>query len=220
MRFLRLHSNTAVQKVTYSCHPGHRLGQSDRDVKFLADTKKQSYLGALKDCVVRRRCLILYLLGTSVCSVFSATQRPGKLLLMPSVVFYWTIFEFWAPHFTLLERFNSVLFKSPKELRNSQPYNLVALGIHSQHHSLEVPLCNVILFERWEMLDHLDWMGTFRSWKNKILASMHCTLQCLLNSVLLYSSGLPFFILVLAFWELLFPLLLYFCGHFALFSSM
>ncbi|XP_029921679.1 collagen alpha-1(III) chain-like [Myripristis murdjan] len=51
MRFLRLHSNTAVQKVTYSCHPGHKLGQSDRDVKFLADTKKQSYLGALKDCV-------------------------------------------------------------------------------------------------------------------------------------------------------------------------
>ncbi|XP_034047688.1 collagen alpha-2(V) chain [Thalassophryne amazonica] len=51
MRFLRLHSNTAVQKVTYSCHPGHRLGQNDREVRFLTDTRKQSYLGALNDCV-------------------------------------------------------------------------------------------------------------------------------------------------------------------------
>ncbi|KAM7393226.1 hypothetical protein PAMA_008056 [Pampus argenteus] len=51
MRFLRLHSSTAVQKVTYSCQPGHTLGQEDKDIKFLTDTRKQSYLGALKDCV-------------------------------------------------------------------------------------------------------------------------------------------------------------------------
>ncbi|MEQ2281309.1 hypothetical protein AMECASPLE_028946, partial [Ameca splendens] len=51
MRFLRLHSITAVQKVTYSCHPGHRLGQKERSVKFLTDTRKQSYLGELNDCV-------------------------------------------------------------------------------------------------------------------------------------------------------------------------
>lgn len=51
MRFLRLHSHTAVQNMTFSCHPGHRLGQTDRDVKFLTDSRKQSYLGALKDCV-------------------------------------------------------------------------------------------------------------------------------------------------------------------------
>ncbi|TNN68706.1 Collagen alpha-2(I) chain [Liparis tanakae] len=51
MRFLRLHSRTAVQNMTFSCHPGHRLGQTDRDVKFLTDSRKQSYLGALKDCV-------------------------------------------------------------------------------------------------------------------------------------------------------------------------
>ncbi|XP_072227829.1 collagen alpha-1(II) chain-like [Leuresthes tenuis] len=51
MRFLRLHSTTAVQRVTYSCHPGHRLGQMDREVKFLTDTRKQSYLGMLQDCM-------------------------------------------------------------------------------------------------------------------------------------------------------------------------
>lgn len=51
MRFLRLHSTAAVQNVTYSCHPGHRLGQTETDVKFLTDTRRQSYLGALKDCV-------------------------------------------------------------------------------------------------------------------------------------------------------------------------
>lgn len=53
MRFLRLHSVTAVQKVTYSCHPGHKLGLKERDVKFLTDSRRQSFLGALKDCVVR-----------------------------------------------------------------------------------------------------------------------------------------------------------------------
>ncbi|KAM6986164.1 collagen alpha-1(II) chain-like [Aplochiton taeniatus] len=51
LRFLKLQSSTAVQKVTYSCHPGHRLGLLDRDVKFLTDTRRQSYLGTLKDCV-------------------------------------------------------------------------------------------------------------------------------------------------------------------------
>lgn len=53
LRFLRLHSSTATQSLTYSCHPGHRLGLADTEVKFLTDTKKQSYLGILKDCVVR-----------------------------------------------------------------------------------------------------------------------------------------------------------------------
>lgn len=55
MRFLRLHSSTAIQKMTYVCHPGHVLGQTDRDVKFLTDSRKQSYLGALKDCVVCKK---------------------------------------------------------------------------------------------------------------------------------------------------------------------
>lgn len=63
MRFLRLHSTTAVQMVTYSCHPGHRLGQVDREVKFLTDTRKQSYLGALKDCVVCTVTLLFLCFG-------------------------------------------------------------------------------------------------------------------------------------------------------------
>ncbi|XP_071011182.1 collagen alpha-2(V) chain-like [Oncorhynchus clarkii lewisi] len=51
MRFLRLQSCKAVQRIIYSCHPGHRLGHTDREVKFLADTRRQSFLGALKDCM-------------------------------------------------------------------------------------------------------------------------------------------------------------------------
>lgn len=51
MRFMRLHSTAAVQTVTYSCHPGHRLGRTERDVKFLTDSRRQSYLGEIKDCV-------------------------------------------------------------------------------------------------------------------------------------------------------------------------
>uniref|UniRef100_A0A8C7ZJW1 Fibrillar collagen NC1 domain-containing protein n=1 Tax=Oryzias sinensis TaxID=183150 RepID=A0A8C7ZJW1_9TELE len=51
MRFLRLHSVTAVQRVTYSCHPGSRQGPTERSVKFLTDTRRQSYLGALRDCM-------------------------------------------------------------------------------------------------------------------------------------------------------------------------
>ncbi|XP_064817134.1 collagen alpha-1(I) chain-like [Oncorhynchus masou masou] len=51
MRFLRLQSWKAVQRIIYSCHPGHRLGHTDREVKFLADTRRQSFLGALKDCM-------------------------------------------------------------------------------------------------------------------------------------------------------------------------
>lgn len=60
LRFLRLHSSTATQSMTYSCHPGHRLGLADTEVKFLTDTKKQSYLGNIKDCVVCFFSLLLY----------------------------------------------------------------------------------------------------------------------------------------------------------------
>ncbi|PWA26936.1 hypothetical protein CCH79_00000656 [Gambusia affinis] len=51
MRFLRLHSVSASQTVTYSCHPGSRLGPTDTEVKFLTDTRMQSYLGELNHCV-------------------------------------------------------------------------------------------------------------------------------------------------------------------------
>ncbi|XP_023185831.1 collagen alpha-1(II) chain-like [Xiphophorus maculatus] len=51
MRFLRLHSVSASQRVTYSCPPGSRLGPTDTEVKFLTDTRMQSYLGQLNHCV-------------------------------------------------------------------------------------------------------------------------------------------------------------------------
>lgn len=59
LRFLRLHSITAIQSITFSCHPGHQLGGAERDVKFLTDSRTQSYLGVLKDCVVSIRPLAL-----------------------------------------------------------------------------------------------------------------------------------------------------------------
>lgn len=57
--------------MTYSCHPGHRLGQTDRDIKFLTDTRQQSYLGAVKDCVVCKSFYELHFL--SLCKVLNAT---------------------------------------------------------------------------------------------------------------------------------------------------
>ncbi|CAK6978561.1 collagen alpha-1(I) chain isoform X2, partial [Scomber scombrus] len=50
MRFLRLNSRLSTQKVTYSCQQGSRQSHTEREVKFLADTRTQSYLGALRDC--------------------------------------------------------------------------------------------------------------------------------------------------------------------------
>ncbi|XP_056448352.1 collagen alpha-1(II) chain [Gadus chalcogrammus] len=50
MRFLRLGSRFCSQRVSYSCGPGGRQGSRERQVKFLADTRRQSYLAALSDC--------------------------------------------------------------------------------------------------------------------------------------------------------------------------
>ncbi|XP_042565384.1 uncharacterized protein si:ch211-196i2.1 [Clupea harengus] len=51
MRFLRLHSRRVEQRVTFSCPPGHRLGQTRREAKFMTDVSKQSYLATIQDCV-------------------------------------------------------------------------------------------------------------------------------------------------------------------------
>ncbi|KAM7018581.1 collagen alpha-1(I) chain-like [Tautogolabrus adspersus] len=51
MRFLRLNSRFSSQTITYSCQPGSRQSGGEREVKYLADTRRQSYLGALQDCV-------------------------------------------------------------------------------------------------------------------------------------------------------------------------
>ena len=55
MRFLRLGSRFCSQRVSYSCGPGGRQGSRERQVKFLADTRRQSYLAALSDCEVSER---------------------------------------------------------------------------------------------------------------------------------------------------------------------
>ncbi|KAL2092225.1 hypothetical protein ACEWY4_012023 [Coilia grayii] len=51
MRFLRLNSNLASQNITFTCQPGSRQGATERDIKFLADTRRQSYVGSLHDCM-------------------------------------------------------------------------------------------------------------------------------------------------------------------------
>ncbi|XP_055742455.1 collagen alpha-2(I) chain-like [Salvelinus fontinalis] len=48
MRFIRLNSRLTSQNITYSCQPGNRQGPGEREVKFLADTRRQSYLGTLR----------------------------------------------------------------------------------------------------------------------------------------------------------------------------
>ncbi|XP_042564107.1 collagen alpha-1(III) chain [Clupea harengus] len=51
MRFLRLNSNLASQNITFACQPGSRQGTTEREIKFLADTRRQSYVGTLRDCM-------------------------------------------------------------------------------------------------------------------------------------------------------------------------
>nr|XP_014016011.1 unnamed protein product [Salmo salar] len=51
MRFLRLNSRLTSQNIIYSCQPGNKQRPGEREVKFLADTQRQSYLGTLRDCV-------------------------------------------------------------------------------------------------------------------------------------------------------------------------
>lgn len=73
LRFLRLQSNRAEQRVTYSCYPGQRLGQTQRQVQFLTDAVKQSYLGALQDCVV--------------CSVWHLNVKTPLIVVIPFKIF-------------------------------------------------------------------------------------------------------------------------------------
>ncbi|XP_041855508.1 collagen alpha-1(II) chain-like [Melanotaenia boesemani] len=51
MRFLRLNSRVCSQTITYSCQTGNRLSRRKREVMFQADTGRQSYVAALRDCV-------------------------------------------------------------------------------------------------------------------------------------------------------------------------
>ncbi|NXN19178.1 CO1A1 protein, partial [Indicator maculatus] len=54
LRFLRLHSTLATQRVSYSCRaaPGQGQPQLQKEIHFLADSLQQSYVASLQGCVL------------------------------------------------------------------------------------------------------------------------------------------------------------------------
>ncbi|NXA94920.1 CO5A3 protein, partial [Melanocharis versteri] len=54
LRFLRLHSHRATQKVSYSCRPAPERGrpQPDKEIRFLADSRDHSYAASLQGCLL------------------------------------------------------------------------------------------------------------------------------------------------------------------------
>ncbi|NWW96190.1 CO5A3 protein, partial [Rhynochetos jubatus] len=60
LRFLRLHSHLATQKVSYSCRPALEQGhpQLEKEIRFLADSREQSYAASLQGCVLDNESFI------------------------------------------------------------------------------------------------------------------------------------------------------------------
>ncbi|NXL75791.1 CO1A1 protein, partial [Leptocoma aspasia] len=54
LRFLRLHSHRATQKVSYSCRPAPERGrpQPGKEIRFLADSRGHSYAASLQGCLL------------------------------------------------------------------------------------------------------------------------------------------------------------------------
>ncbi|NXG33793.1 CO5A3 protein, partial [Dromaius novaehollandiae] len=54
LRFLKLRSSLATQKVSYSCRPASEQGQPqlEKAIQFLADSREQSYAATLQGCVL------------------------------------------------------------------------------------------------------------------------------------------------------------------------
>ncbi|NXI47774.1 CO5A3 protein, partial [Galbula dea] len=54
LRFLRLHSHLATQKVSYSCRaaPEQSQPQQEKEIHFLADSREQSYAASLQSCLL------------------------------------------------------------------------------------------------------------------------------------------------------------------------
>ncbi|NWT75873.1 CO1A1 protein, partial [Prunella himalayana] len=54
LRFLRLHSHRAAQKVSYSCRPApeRRRPQPHKEIRFLADSRDRSYAASLQGCLL------------------------------------------------------------------------------------------------------------------------------------------------------------------------
>lgn len=54
LRFLRLHSHRASQKVSYSCRAAPESGrpQPRKEIRFLTDSRHHSYAASLQGCLV------------------------------------------------------------------------------------------------------------------------------------------------------------------------
>ncbi|NWS45799.1 CO5A3 protein, partial [Probosciger aterrimus] len=54
LRFLRLHSSLVTQKISYSCRPAPEQAQPQlqKEIRFLADSREQSYAASLQGCVL------------------------------------------------------------------------------------------------------------------------------------------------------------------------
>ncbi|NWU93481.1 CO1A1 protein, partial [Upupa epops] len=54
LRFLRLHSRWATQKISYSCRPAPQQDQPqpEKEIRFLTDTREQSYGASLQGCML------------------------------------------------------------------------------------------------------------------------------------------------------------------------
>ncbi|XP_078496975.1 collagen alpha-1(II) chain-like [Lissotriton helveticus] len=61
LRFLKLHSALATQTVTYSCRtdPEKEGKTAEKEVKFLADTREQSYLAVLQGCEFQNESVLM-----------------------------------------------------------------------------------------------------------------------------------------------------------------
>ncbi|NXR20551.1 CO5A3 protein, partial [Cinclus mexicanus] len=54
LRFLRLHSHRASQKVSYSCTPAPERGRPrpHKEIRFLTDSRDRSYAASLQGCLL------------------------------------------------------------------------------------------------------------------------------------------------------------------------
>ncbi|KAH0615536.1 hypothetical protein JD844_004919, partial [Phrynosoma platyrhinos] len=61
LRFLKLHSSRATQKVSYSCRPQAEGGkpQLEKEIRFLADSREESYVATLQGCMLDNESSII-----------------------------------------------------------------------------------------------------------------------------------------------------------------
>ncbi|XP_042335451.1 collagen alpha-1(V) chain-like [Sceloporus undulatus] len=61
LRFLKLHSSRATQKVSYSCRPQAEGSkpQLEKEIRFLADSQEESYVATLQGCMLDNESSII-----------------------------------------------------------------------------------------------------------------------------------------------------------------